>query len=524
MKKIVGLMFVLLFAGITAAQDTLACQALLTRLAELEPCTDQAKGSICAVAGDVSINDARLDLQTPTTTLADVATLAVANGVATVLATADLNATLVLFGDATLTNEVSVPEGEPVTLELTNTAGYDINLREGGGTTFATVGTLKNRGTLITDGRSADSQWFRVQSDNGIAWVNTSLVRVTGDISTLRVMDSPYTSPLQAFTLNTPATLDEACGLASAGLLISHENAQPLKLGVNGAELSINAGAVVLQANASGLQAHVIDGEVAMTANRQTVTARTGAKLTLRLDGATLLASGTPQLVSTYDFASIATAPFALINNAPQVCIAGLPANAQALQTRGGPSDAYSVLASLNASEHYPVSGIYEDDSNNAWYRLENGRWVQSDQVQTVGLCSALAQVQAPAITANQSSVPSNQSFTPTTITQYTADSGNDIMTGTCSGAPTAVCVHPAVVIPNTDGTIAWRGQEPINYVMQNIGLNRYQFNGRNFQNNANLSLDLTFTSARNWRMTMTTVFDNDPQCVHTFYYTASLR
>ena len=84
------------------------------------------------------------------------------------------------------------------------------------------------------------------------------------------------------------------------------------------------------------------------------------------------------------------------------------------------------------------------------------------------------------------------------------------------------MCAHLAAIVPNADGSISWRGQEPQPYTMQSVGNGTYSYNGRNALGNGNLQMTLTFTSATEWTMTATTVYDNDPGCQHTFYYTAT--
>ncbi len=213
-------------------------------------------------------------------------------------------------------------------------------------------------------------------------------------------------------------------------------------------------------------------------------------------------------------------APLALLPlQAENLCVTGVPLNAQTRETRGGPGDAYSALAPLDVSLHYEVAGYATAPDGTTWLKLANGRWTPALGDDLVGLCSSYVEVDAPPL-GQTMSVPSNISYAPTANTRYQAYSGSDVLSGQCNTAPLAVCDHLAVVIPNPDGTMGWRGQEPITYTLTPQGGNRYYYTGRNFQNNANLTLDLTFT-ANGWTMTMSTVYDSDPTCTHTFYYTA---
>ena len=69
---------------------------------------------------------------------------------------------------------------------------------------------------------------------------------------------------------------------------------------------------------------------------------------------------------------------------------------------------------------------------------------------------------------------------------------------------------------------MSWRGQEPLPYTLTQTAPNTYAYNGRSVLGNGNVSFLLTFTSETTWQLTLTTVFDNDPQCNHTFYYNAT--
>lgn len=126
--------------------------------------------------------------------------------------------------------------------------------------------------------------------------------------------------------------------------------------------------------------------------------------------------------------------------------------------------------------------------------------------------------------TTTNNTTATNVSLVPAGRTIWTAYSGADNMTGTCSSAPLVTCTHPAAVTLNSNGSVTWRGQEPKDYTLRSLGNNSFSFSGRNFQNTANISLSLTFTSPTSWNLTMRQVFDAEPSCTHTFYYTASPR
>jgi hypothetical protein len=280
---------------------------------------------------------------------------------------------------------------------------------------------------------------------------------------------------------------------------------------------------LLLQASAdTGLLVHVLSGEVIATVNDVAVSAGEGASLRVPLASDTLLAASVPQLEERYPFAAVAGAPVELMSAAEMQCVAGVGVGETANTTFSGPGEAYAPQAVLNAAAHYSVTGYAPDEAQNIWYKLDNGTWIPQNQVRTVGMCGTLSQLTAPPL--NPVTPVPGQSLLPAGQTIYFAESGSDVMTGTCTGSPLAICSHPAAITPNGDGTFMWRGQEPIDYRMMPVGENTYAYNGRNFSDNANLSLTLTMTSQTTWVMTMTTVFDNDGLCQHTYNYTAAQR
>lgn len=429
---------------------------------------------------------------------------------------------MVLFGDATLTNAVNVTTLDLPVITITNTAGYDVNLREGPGTRFPTIGVFQQNVSLIADGRSADGGWYRVRTADGLAWVsNTTPVQLDGAPESLMTLDNPYTAPMQVFTLATPAQDDALCGMAASGLLVALTSDERVHLVANNVDLAFSTATLLLQANIeNGLQVHVVSGDVQVHAAGQTIGASAGATVTVAIEDDTLLATGIPELKERYPFAAVGGAPFALIDDGTLQCIVGT--HTDEVSTYGGPGTVYPELPALDTTVHYIVTGFALDETQQAWWRLDNGRWTPQDAVQNTGLCEAVAPVDAPPITNFTPITAANSDFLPAETTIYQANSGADILSGTCSGSPLAVCIHPAAIIPNGDGTFLWQGQEPKQYLMTPTAANTYQYTGRNFADNANLTLTLTLTSADTWQMTMTTVYDDDPLCVHTFNYTAA--
>lgn len=420
--------------------------------------------------------------------------------------------TMMLYGGASLETGIGTTTLDLPTLVISNVEDYDLNLREGPATTYNTVGLFPAGTQLLTDGRSADNQWLRVRTETGFAWVSVTLVQLEGDINSLLALETLYTAPMQIMRLWT-----NDCG----GLMLERQGTDRVHVQVNGADLAFEQATIVAQADGEdGLQVHVLEGSVRLVAAGQTLEIASGQSASLPLDSA-LLAAGAPTLAERYPFAAVTSAPLPLISTDGLMCIAGVT-TADALTPYSGPGETFTALRALDGKSHYAVTGYASDASAQAWWRLEDNQWIPQSRVQTLGQCSAVAEV-APPSTDTLSVLPGSP-LAPGQKTIYQAESGADVMTGTCTGSPLAICSHPVAMWPNGDGSFSWRGQEPIDYRLVVAGENSYTYSGRNFADNANLILNLSFTTSSTWQMTMTTIYDNDPLCNHTFYYTATAR
>lgn len=434
---------------------------------------------------------------------------------------------MVLFGEATIINLVEVMDGPLPTLTATNIAGYPVNVRDGAGTNFDVAGTMDEDGTLTVDGRNEAGDWFRVQTDVGIAWVYTSLITLDGDGKDLAVLDSPYTAPMQNFTLS--ALIDEtSCNVATSGLLLQYTGDAIAQIGVNGADLKFSDATLLLQAAPSEtLNIQIISGGATITSQGTERIASTGELVTIAVDE-NLVVTAPPSIDGDYDFADVAGAPTPLLNENTLTCVAGIGYSDEVVSVYGGPSDEYSVIQTMENSGHYGVLG-YAENEEELWWKVDTGRsqsWVPQSSVRTAGICSTVEVAEIPALVdTTQITSAGNVSFLPPLQSIWQAESGPDVLTGDCSNsAPLAVCSHLAAVIPQADGSIQWRGQEPVPFPMQSTGLNTYFFQGRNFQNNGNLTLNLSFVSPSQWNLTYSTIYDSAPACTHTFYYTGTPR
>jgi len=419
---------------------------------------------------------------------------------------------MTLYGGATLETGIGITTLDLPTIGIANTEDYDLNLREGPATTYNPVGLFPATTQLWADGRSADNQWLRVRTESGVAWVSVTLVQIEGDINSLLALETLYTAPMQIMLLNT-----NPCG----GLMLQHQGTERVHIQINGADLAFTEATMIAQANAQdGLQIHVVAGSVRMVAAGQTLDIASGQSATLAIDSS-LQPTGTPALQERYPFAALTSAPLPLIGSDSLMCIAGVN-TADALIPYSGPGDTYTALRALDEQSHYAVTGYASDTSAQTWWRLEDNQWIPQSRVQTLGQCTAVAEVAPPS--PDSLTVLPGSPLAPGQKTIYQAESGADVMTGTCNGSPLAICSHPVAMWPNGDGSYSWRGQEPIDYRLVAAGESAYSYSGRNFSENANLILNLSFTTSSTWQMTMTTIYDNDPLCNHTFYYTATAR
>ena len=483
-----------------AGNATFAAPGDTADLAALESLSTTADSS--SAGWGVALLDVRLDLPTE----------------------AEQSAQLVLFGGAELVNAVEADAEPAPTITLQNTAGYPINLRGGAGTTFPVAGTLDDGATVLADGRSSGGDWYRILAPDGPAWVYQDLISVAeGDPETLQTRAENdlllgYTAPLQAMTLDAMET-PTVCGAGSSGLLITLAGEDQVHIQVNGVDLAFSTASLLFQpVSEAELSIAVLAGETSAARNGQAVTASAGERIQVEY-----ASESGPVVYQAYAFSALQDAPLDLLP-ASLSCTAGvLPADAEAtLYT--GPGGDYQELTPTDPEIHYDVTGQRADDEGNLWWRVDmvgfGQGWIAQDAVRTLGVCGEIAQVAAPPVASaagSQSSglIPAGQSV-------WQTEPGLDNTSGTCTQPAVAMCAHLAAIVPNADGSFSWRGQEPQPYPMTPAGDGSFSYSGRNAIGNGNLQMSLTFTSATAWTMTATTVYDNDPGCQHTFYYTAT--
>jgi hypothetical protein len=449
------------------AQDDAACPVLdetVLGLA-LETCADIEAGQGCAAGGLV-------------TALADIETLVAdeTNPVQIVSLNAGLPdeaesvVSLILFGNATMTNAVALTDSPPVTLPVRNTAGYAVNMRQGPGTNHVVSGTMDRNFEGVVDGRDASGEWLRVQTEESIQWVAGRLVTVAGDINTLTVTDSPYSESMQAFTLMNTNDCD------ASGLWVQLSGQDTAKMQINGIDLSFSTATLLIKAAPNEkIEFIVLDGEVEARAVATTINASAGEQFDVALGGDDgLTGIEAPLLIDRYSFTSVATIPASLLPEST-VCVAGVNLDDALMTIRAGPSDEYSALFDLDAMSHYAVEGQVDD-----WWKLSipgyYEAWIPQAAVRTAGRCGGVEVVDAPPLFTpadpggGMSLVPAGQSV-------WMAHSGSDVMTGTCTGNPMALCDHPVAINTLGGGSISWRGQEATAYTLTEIDTNTYVYN-----------------------------------------------
>ena len=346
-------------------------------------------------------------------------------------------------------------------------------------------------------------------------------------LTNLAVLDNPYTAPMQALILENDDS--SICG-GSSGLLVAYDGESATQLQINSVDVEFDAGTFLVRATTDDmLEIQVIDNtNVEVDTPDGHVAAKTGESIEIPLggdDGLSPVAEAV--LAPSFSFASVVNVPLSFGEN--EVCLAGVSDTGVTLASFSSPSADANPAADLTAEGHYRVLGYTESEDGARWLQVQDAQstsWIIEDEIETVGACANVLQIDPNATVSNEANFSSASGDLGNLLNDrsiWQANSGNEVQTGTCNYPPLALCEHLVAVTPNADGTISWRGQEPQPYTMfPGEGGNFFSYSGRNKLNNADMSLALTFHSESSWTMTMTQVFDNDPECVRTFNYRAS--
>jgi hypothetical protein len=324
-------------------------------------------------------------------------------------------ATLLLVGEVTLTNEI---QPQP---EVTAFAQATANLRaepRPDGDILARVGVTES---VIVTGRTRDGNWLRarLRDSNAIAWVAAEVV--TGDgLNRLPVVEPgvPVYRPFEQITLQTgDASYCE--GALPAGLLVQSPGLDtPVRLNINDAWVEM-AGTFFIRATGGlmidALAGQAVVGETAIPAGAQGVV------------------EGLAVTVAGYDPAGLASLPLTNLPTfvrpaapltAPQIATiqadytaalaaqaAPTPAPAPVVDNAcrrflrrdaslyAGPGDFYEVINGLQSGA--AVTPIFQttDPDGAVWYQLRGSNWLPASMVVEAGACQPIpvtTNVQAP--------------------------------------------------------------------------------------------------------------------------------
>ncbi len=155
--------------------------------------------------------------------------------------------TFLLLGDVQVQNDVTpdaaLTVGEPVRVLVT--AGQNINLRSGPGTTYNITETATPGQPFDVDARSADGEWLRLTGFN--MWLARSLVSALEpavDLRALPVANLESQSPMQAFYFKTGLGIP-TCQEAPNVLVLQGPEEARVRLSANGAEVELGSTAVL---------------------------------------------------------------------------------------------------------------------------------------------------------------------------------------------------------------------------------------------------------------------------------------
>jgi hypothetical protein len=194
------------------------------------------------------------------------------------------------------------------------TAKNTVNVRSGPSTNDGVVATLVAGETVTADGRNPDSDWLRVQLEDGTpGWVFGDLVTVDGDGATLTLVDPLALVPpasenaqiTEAFYFKSGVS-ESACAEAPNGLLIqSPAGSQLVNLTINSVNLTIGS-TIFLQTtqgdDANAMVISTLAGVVQVEAAGVNQTVIPGAQVSVPLDEGGQ-AAGAPSTPEPYDAA-----------------------------------------------------------------------------------------------------------------------------------------------------------------------------------------------------------------------------
>jgi len=271
-------------------------------------------------------------------------------------------------------------------IEIGNSAGYNVNLRSGAGSSFEVVGIFRFDERLITDGQSADGAWLRVLLDDGtIAWVSKSLVSNDPTLATLPIVEGDASGTMGHVL--TFERADSPCAEGQAGVFITTESDTTQRLTVNDLPVTLTDAALFMSLDESGVTFYALagSGTVGIGENQQT------------LESGDVITWVDEPLIPDPMLPLPALDIIEALAIEPEIClVAAMDANTDP----GAP---------LDIGMSYIVDALRTSDSGLS-FRLSTSavdeNWVIADRVRTLGACDSLpdadAVVSSPVFGAGQ--------------------------------------------------------------------------------------------------------------------------
>lgn len=538
--------------GALAQEDDQCVQMIADALAEAkESCADMESGQACYGSAIASaLTDAPFEASGDTVDLASVDSLSTSavDGWGVVVMQLPTNLPEgspvmgVLFGEATAKQAVSGSEAaSESTLTVTNNGTTDANLRGGAGVNFPVAGVLPIGQSATADGRNAQSDWIRIQTDSGLVWVFAELVTPEGDLAILPVLQptdvSPLfqpSSPFQALILTTNSAA-ATCPSASSGLLLQYSGEQPTEIQVNGVIVSFSDATLLLTAVPNErLTVAALAGSGTVTAQGASEEVTAGSAVRVLMSGENSLTPAAPPAVAQpYAFAEAVNAPVSLLPGALP-CVVGMASPDTRVVLRVGPGTQRGPLANMLPDKVYSVIGWANDGEGAPWWQLDTGEqksWVSQAEVNAIGACDTVAEAEVPPLVfAAPAAPPAGEGgeaetvddFAPAANSVWQMIVGADNMQGECSGTPAITfCDHLAAISP-AQGGVMWKGMEASPYYLTRIQPNVYAYSGPNVLGTGTINMTLRFTSDSTVTMVQSLTLRSEPNCQHVYNYTGS--
>jgi hypothetical protein len=170
----------------------------------------------------------------------------------------------ILLGDVSIDNAVAPEDAiQPADEPLTLTTTVNANVR-GRPTTRANILGGAPTGTqLLTDGLSADQQWFRIVfEERSVGWIFRELVTVEGDPETLPVFTEEARTPMQAFYFKTGIGTVPTCNQSPAALIVQGPENVTVDITANGANIQIGSTVMLRTTEDNLMEITTLNGEV----------------------------------------------------------------------------------------------------------------------------------------------------------------------------------------------------------------------------------------------------------------------